>query len=78
MKQVSPTPLRPLNKESLNVSLINTGTVYYKFADNPEVSSTRVTLEDDDQTMNVFYGKNFDSATGQVVEGEFKDVLIKK
>ena len=56
----------------------DTGTVYYKFADNPEVSSTRVTLEDDDQTMNVFYGKNFDSATGQVVEGEFKDVLIKK
>ena len=43
-----------------------------------EVSSTRVTLEDDDQTMNVFYGKNFDSDTGQVVEGEFKDVLIKK
>ena len=56
----------------------DTGTVYYKLADNPEVSSTRVTLEDDDQTMNVFYGKNFDSDTGQVVEGEFKDVLIKK
>ena len=42
----------------------DTGTVYYKLADNPEVSSTRVTLEDDDQTMNVFYGKNFDSDTG--------------
>ena len=56
----------------------DTGTVYYKLADNPEVSSTRVTPEDDDQTMNVFYGKNFDSDTGQVVEGEFKDVLIKK
>ncbi|MFR5759000.1 MAG: hypothetical protein ACLUE2_14500 [Bacteroides cellulosilyticus] len=57
----------------------DTGTVYYKLGRQPRsLLHTCVTLEDDDQTMNVFYGKNFDSDTGQVVEGEFKDVLDKE
>ena len=39
-----------------------------------EASTANVTIDGD--TMTVLYSKSYDPATGQVVEGEFKDVLI--
>lgn len=38
-----------------------------------EASTTNVTIDGD--TMTVLYSKSYDPATGQTVEGEFKDVL---
>ncbi len=47
------------------------------FESNPEEASTvNVTVEGD--TMTVLYSKNFDPSVGQVIEGEFKDVLIRE
>lgn len=41
-----------------------------------EASTVNVTVDGD--TMTLLYSKNFDPVTGQVVEGEFKDILVLK
>lgn len=54
----------------------NTGEMRW-FDSNPkEASTVNVTIDGD--TMTVLYSKNFDPTVGQVVEGEFKDVLIRE
>ncbi len=50
---------------------------YYKDWGGEELYSCKVSFEDDN-TINVFYSKNYDPATGKVKEGEFKDVLIRQ
>lgn len=54
----------------------NTGDMRWFQSKPEEVPTVNVTMEGD--TMTVLYSKNFDPATGAVVEGEFKDILIKK
>lgn len=44
---------------------------------NPEKALT-VNISVDGDTMTVLYVRNFDPSVGQVVEGEFKDVLIRE
>lgn len=53
-----------------------TDTVSYKPLDSDKVSRVRITLEDD-RTMYVFYSVNFDPATGEMREGEYRDLLLK-
>ena len=48
----------------------------YKPLDSDKVSRVRITLEDD-RTMYVFYSVNFDPATGEMREGEYRDLLLK-
>lgn len=52
-----------------------TGTVVWTNPENEAQASTLQVEPEGDDTLNVLYGKNFDPATGQVVEGEFKDVM---
>lgn len=52
-----------------------TGTVVWTNPDNEAQTSTMQVEPEGDDTLNVLYSRNFDPATGQVVEGEFKDVL---
>ncbi len=47
------------------------------FVSNPEEAS-RVKVSVDGDIMTVLYSKNFDPVAGHVVEGEFKDVLIRE
>ena len=54
-----------------------TDTVSYKPLDSDKVSRVRITLEDD-RTMYVFYSVNFDPATGEMREGEYRDLLLKE
>ena len=54
-----------------------TDTVSYKPLDSDKVSRVRITLEDD-RTMYVFYSVNFDPATGEMREGEYRDHLLKE
>lgn len=53
-----------------------TDTVSYKSLDSDKVSRVRITLKDD-RTMYVFYSVNFDPATGEMREGEYRDLLLK-
>lgn len=52
-----------------------TGTVVWTNPENEAQTSTLQVEPEGDDTLNVLYSKNFDPATGQVVEGEFKDVM---
>ena len=47
------------------------------YESNPEKALT-VNISVDGDTMTVLYVRNFDPSVGQVVEGEFKDVLIRE
>ena len=51
-----------------------TGDMHWFESTPKEASTANVTIDGD--TMTVLYSKSYDPATGQVVEGEFKDVLI--
>lgn len=52
-----------------------TGTIVWTNPENEAQSLTmQVELEGDD-TLNMLYSQNFDPATGQAIEGEFKDVM---
>lgn len=53
-----------------------TDTVSYKPLDSDKVSRVRITLKDD-RTMYVFYSVNFDPVTGEMREGEYRDILLK-
>lgn len=52
-----------------------TGTVVCTNPENEAQFSTMQAELEGDDTLNMFYSKNFDPATGQAIEGEFKDVL---
>lgn len=49
--------------------------VWQLLPDGKNQSTQHVTVEGD--TMTILYSQSFDPATGQVLEGEFKDILIR-
>ncbi len=53
-----------------------TGDMRWYESDPGKALSVKVSVDGD--TMTVLYSKNFDPVAGQVVEGEFKDVLIRE
>lgn len=52
-----------------------TGTVRWT-AESGQSSTADVVIEADG-TLSVFYGNSFDPVTGQIVAGEFKDVMVR-
>lgn len=53
-----------------------TGEMRWYESDPEKALTVNVSVEGD--TMTVLYSRNFDPTVGQVVEGEFKDVLIRE